>query len=195
MPLCRGVSTGNYRSMICTERIPVRIAQRVAHLDRQCHKCDGHHEPHTLLTTKCTVCTRYDSMVSNAKRPRRDGHSPGVAMTLPEFARWFAAQRRVCSYCHIPEELVASLGLSTQTGERLQRLGLDRIDGEKSYSVDNIVLCCFACNKAKSNTVSTDEMYGIGKSYGDVWEKRLAAAGQLWQRCPGYRSPRRTTSC
>jgi hypothetical protein len=36
-------------------------------------------------------------------------------------------------------------------------------------------------------------MYGIGKSYGDVWEKRLSATGQLWQRCPGYHSPRHST--
>ena len=153
---------------------------------RHCPHCDSRLEAHTDKVTACTVCTRYKSLVSNAKKERRDGSHPGCGLSLDVFAAWFAGQRRVCAYCDIPEELVALLDIRTQVGHRLQRLGVDRLSAERGYEPDNMVLACFACNKAKSNTFDTTEMSLIGEGIGRSWERRLAnaAVATTWRRCP-----------
>lgn len=140
------------------------------------------YEPHTDRTSGCTVCTRYQSMVSNASRVRRDGSAPGVEITLREFAAWVQRSALRCTYCHIPEHLIQFLDLRTQVDQPLSRLGIDRIDGDAPYRTGNIVLCCFACNKAKSNTFGADEMAGIGSAIALVWAIRLAKAGVTWER-------------
>jgi hypothetical protein len=138
-----------------------------------CPKCDSVFEAHTDKTPKCTVCARYDSLRSNAKKVRRDGHAPGLEMTLQEFAAWFSTQDRACEYCEIEEHLLVELGVKTQVGHVLQRLGLDRLDETQGYGVSNIALCCFGCNKAKSNTFTTEEMRIVGPAIRTAWEMRL----------------------
>ena len=103
-------------------------------------------------------------------------------MSLRDFAVWFASTPRRCGYCDVPELLVEQLGLRTQVDQQLTRLGIDRLDSNTSYNISNIVLCCFACNKAKSNTFTTEEMTVIGFAVADVWEKRLSGAGIEWIR-------------
>jgi len=138
------------------------------------------YEPHTERTAGCTVCTRYTSLISNAGRIRRDGSAPGVDITLREFATWLRTQPLRCTYCAIPEPLIQYLNLRTQVDQPLARLGIDRIDHHAPYNVSNIVLCCFACNKAKSNTFSQSEMQVIGAGIGKSWHARLHAAGISW---------------
>jgi hypothetical protein len=142
---------------------------------RGCRGCGHAVEAHSPAVSACTICTRYKTLVGNAKKVRRDGSAPGVEMTLAEFAEWFTTQERVCTYCHIPEELIGRLGVRTQVGHLLQRLGLDRLDTTAGYTVENIALCCFGCNKARSNTFSAAEMKVIGVSVAQVWQARLAA--------------------
>lgn len=161
---------------------------------RSCRSCGCSHEPHTPRTRSCTVCTRFSSLRSNAGKTRRDGASPGLGFGLDEFAAWFSAQDRRCAYCRIPESLIEELGLRTQVGLPLQRLGVDRLDGRVGYEIGNIVLCCFACNKARSNTFSAEEMAEIGPAVARVWRRRLAAAGITWDRSrpTGVRSARKS---
>lgn len=144
------------------------------------------YEPHTDRSNGCTVCTRYQSMVSNASRVRRDGSTPGVGISLQEFAAWVQRTPLRCEYCHIPEHLIQFLGLRTQVDQPLSRLGIDRLDGTAPYRAGNIVMCCFACNKAKSNTFDAAEMAGIGAAVARVWASRLLDAGVSWER-PGDR--------
>ena len=142
-----------------------------------CPKCESVFEAHTDKTPKCTVCARYESLRSNSKKVRRDGHAPGLEMTLLEFAAWFSDQARECEYCAIEEHILVELGVKTQVGHALQRLGLDRLDETQGYHVENIALCCFGCNKAKSNTFTTDEMRIVGPAIRQAWEMRLAKRG------------------
>lgn len=132
-------------------------------------------EPHTDRTPRCTVCVRYAAVVSNARRVRRDGKAPGLRMTRAAFAAWFTGQIRCCAYCGIRESQIVRLNLLTQVGQPLQRLGVDRIDAALPYQVGNIMLACFACNKAKSNTFSCDEMTVIGAAIAEVWRRRTLA--------------------
>lgn len=142
-----------------------------------CAVCGSDFEAHTAKTATCTVCTRYRSIVSNAKKTRRDGKAPGVSMTLTEFASWMKGRARRCEYCHIHEEQLVLLGMKTQVGLPLQRLGVDRVNDKEGYTTKNIVWCCFGCNKAKSNTFTHQEMLKVGESVRVVWEARLAKAG------------------
>ena len=111
---------------------------------------------------------------------RRTGVAPGLGFDLAAFAEWFARQPRECAYCHIPEYLIEELGVRTQVGLPLQRLGVDRLDGEQGYELGNIVLCCFSCNKARSNTFSAEEMEIIAPGISEAWSRRLAKIGITW---------------
>jgi hypothetical protein len=151
-------------------------------LHQVCTGCGTMYEPHTDKTSGCTVCTRFASLISNAQRVRRDGRIPGVEITLGEFANWVRTRSLRCDYCHVPEHLIQYLGIRTQVDQPLSRLGVDRVSTEFPYRLSNIVLCCFACNKAKSNTFSSDEMSAVGEAIAKVWQSRLAKAGVEWER-------------
>ena len=145
-----------------------------------CRRCGSSWEPHTAAAPGCTVCSRYDSLTGNAKKVRRDGSTPGVQLSRTGFATWFAAQPRRCTYCSVPEVLLYALGVRTQVGHLLQRLGLDRLDPTHGYALGNLALCCFACNKVKSNTFDTAEMRVLGHAVSLLWHKRLEAVGIHW---------------
>lgn len=149
-------------------------------MHHSCEACGVMYEPHTDRTTQCTVCTRFNSLVSNASRTRRDGSAPGVSITLQDFAVWLTGSPMRCAYCGVPEHLVEHLGLRTQVDQPLARLGVDRVDTRLPYSSTNMVLCCFACNKAKSNTFSEEEMRLVGSGIARAWQERLASVGVEW---------------
>lgn len=143
------------------------------HTTTVCKACESGYEAHTEKTDQCTVCTRYKAIVSNAGRVRRDGRAPGCEMTLGEFAEWVRENERACEYCQIDEVSLPLLGMKTQVGLPLQRLGVDRVRDGEGYHTGNIVWCCFGCNKAKSNTFSHEEMLVVGRGIREAWEKRL----------------------
>lgn len=146
-----------------------------------CPDCQHPYEPHTARTPKCTVCNRYSSLASNARRARRDGSSPGLALTLREFSDWFAAQPRHCTYCTIDEQHLPALGLLSQTGLPVSRLGVDRLNPADGYHPANMALCCFGCNKARSNTFTASEMRTVGAAIAATWRHRLADQGIDWR--------------
>ena len=78
-------------------------------------------------------------------------------------------------------ERVAKAHIRDADVSRLEDI-IDRLDTEKGYTPENMGLCCFACNKAKSNTFSTAEMWIIGPRISDVWSMRLSDAGITWSR-------------
>lgn len=139
-----------------------------------CKRCGAPFEPHTSLTPSCTVCVRYNAVESNAAKTRRDGNAPGLDLDRSQFALWFTHQDRACVYCGITETDLPRLGLTTQVGLPLQRLGIDRRSSTEPYRLGNIALCCFACNKVKSNTFTDEEMRQLGATVAALWADRLA---------------------
>lgn len=43
--------------------------------------------------------------------------------------------------------------------------GIDRIDNNKGYTINNVVACCFDCNRAKGNRTLQEYKSWIGRSY------------------------------
>ncbi len=121
---------------------------------------------------KCMDCQRWYNIGVNSKKVRKNKPSPELLMTEHEFLYWCKTRERRCFYCDIPETKIKEVGLKTQTGRPLSALGIDRLDPERGYEEDNIVFCCFACNKAKGDVFTPEEMQVIGRAIGEAWKRR-----------------------
>ena len=122
---------------------------------------------------KCMNCQRFYNVTVNSKRPRANKPSPKLNITENAFLDWCNSQNKACFYCGVEEKNIRKINLKTQTGKSLAALGVDRVDPEIGYDLSNIVLCCFACNKAKGDVFNHDEMSLIGESISRVWNTRL----------------------
>ncbi|HEY1040876.1 MAG TPA: hypothetical protein VGF30_15780, partial [Bacteroidia bacterium] len=85
-----------------------------------------------------------------------------------EFLKWHADQEKECFYCGITEEKISELLNSNKLftkrlKTRGRRLEFERLSSEEHYSnIDNLKLCCYWCNNAKTDTFTVDEFKLIG---------------------------------
>lgn len=95
------------------------------------------------------------------------------------FQSWLTSQDKKCFYCGITEEQIQKLlDRNLLTTKRLatrgRKLELDRKQSELSYdNLDNIVLSCYWCNNAKTDTFTHEEFLEIGKAFSKIWQQRL----------------------
>jgi len=80
-----------------------------------------------------TIRGRYKAYKSRASRSKMDFH-----LTFEQFSQYWDQQ---CFYCK----------------EKINGIGLDRVDNCKGYLINNIVPCCKICNKMKL-TMTQDEL-------------------------------------
>ena len=117
---------------------------------------------------RCKACELF-----NATRANERGRGKPLRMTREEMLGVFGlAPDRRCHYCGISEADYVGLAVPTPSGRPGLRLGLDRIDTQASYTVDNVVVCCLVCNRVKSSTFTYDEMVRIGERIEEVWKDR-----------------------
>lgn len=83
-------------------------------------------------------------------------------------------EERKCAYCGIPEELLFLF--ETKRAGRGERLEYDRLDSKKGYCEDNVVLACYWCNNAKTDTFSPGEFKKIAQAINELWNKKLTDA-------------------
>ena len=121
---------------------------------------------------KCKDCQRYYNVTVNAKRERSGGVTFAVAFSREEFLAWIATQSRKCRYCGVTDAELGTLGIKSQIKLKVEALGIDRLDPGAHYTLSNIALCCFACNKAKGNVFTEAEMTTIGRAIAEVWQGR-----------------------
>lgn len=85
---------------------------------------------------------------------------------------------RKCDYCSLSEIEISQLIrddkiFSKRLFQRGRSMEVDRKDSLQEYSINNIVLCCYWCNNAKTDEFSYDEFKFIGKSFKEIWRCRL----------------------
>lgn len=75
-----------------------------------------------------------------------------------DFIKWYSNVEKLCEYCGIDVH-----SNKKYRGHNSKRLTIDRMDSNKGYSMDNIVLACAICNTTKSNVLTYEQMKIVGK--------------------------------
>lgn len=74
------------------------------------------------------------------------------------FFEWYQSEPKRCVYCGMtPEEI------RVYKGHDALRLTVDRMDSNRGYSLDNMVLACPVCNTVKNNVLTYEQMLEVGK--------------------------------
>jgi hypothetical protein len=82
-----------------------------------------------------------------------------------EYVKWKSIKRIKLNNIEIKKEITFEQYLSFwqkpchYCGSQIKTVGLDRIDSKKSYNINNIVSCCWICNRAKM-ALSYDDFMG-----------------------------------
>lgn len=97
-----------------------------------CRKVRNYHTNNSIISI-------YRKMKYQSKR-RGFGE---LTLTFEEFKK-FREDNKSCYYCG--------------DGLPLYGSGMDRIDNGKGYTLDNVVPCCFKCNKIRNNSLTSEEM-------------------------------------
>jgi hypothetical protein len=104
---------------------------------------------------------------------RTNKGSPTIGFDIDEFCQWRKMQDLRCAYCRISERDLSTVGMRSQIQHIVKVLGVDRIDSDAGYTLDNLVPCCFVCNQIKGNRFTAEEMALIGPAVGEIWSSRL----------------------
>jgi len=96
-----------------------------------------------------------------------------------------------CAYCGIKQDTIDKLDIkikgNNQDNEdnfgltsrnRGKKLEVDQIEPKKGYIKDNVILCCYWCNNAKSDTFIVDEFKPIAKGINEAWKIKL---NKVWK--------------
>jgi 5-methylcytosine-specific restriction endonuclease McrA len=86
---------------------------------------------------------------------------------------------RNCHYCRISENQIQNLFEKDEINtkrwfKRGSRMEVDRMNPNQNYKIDNLALCCYWCNNAKTDEFTDIEFIPIGESFSLLWNKRLA---------------------
>jgi len=100
-------------------------------------------------------------------------------LQFPDFYDWYIAQKQKCYYCGITEEEIRKLIdnkkiVTKRLLTRGKRLELERKEPNKPYDdLENLVLCCYWCNNAKTDEFTEGEFRKIGMEIGKALKGRL----------------------
>lgn len=111
----------------------------------------------TVYNWKATASGQYSVIRQNTKNRGIE-----VTITRGEFINWYGNQNKICVYCGLSIEDIALLPPTYIRRSGKKRLSVDRMDNEKGYSIDNIVLACYMCNTIKNSFLTFEEMKEVG---------------------------------
>jgi hypothetical protein len=93
--------------------------------------------------------------------------------------RWWETTPKVCYYCLLPENAFDELHnlpghINKRFPQRGKSLEIDRKQADLPYSnIQNLVLACYWCNNAKTDTFTEEEFLQLGQVMKSIWENRL----------------------
>ena len=106
-----------------------------------------------------------------------------------DYKEWLAKQPQICHYCGLPKEylfLIKQIGEQWNMGLPAQwvtsrEFQVDRMDSNKGYSADNMVLACPICNTLKSYYWNYDEFKKIAELFLKAkWKKIVRVQPTLY---------------
>ena len=115
--------------------------------------------------TWCNECSRKNRQTPRARfvRLRKGAHERGYDWTL-NYEDTSGMLLDDCHYC------------GKHSVEEVKMHGLDRVDNDRGYHIDNVVTCCYQCNMAK-NTQTYEyfiqQSQNIAKRHPLIKDKRL----------------------
>lgn len=107
----------------------------------------------------CKVCCCQATPHKRYTNLARQGNHQ-VLFSCEEFIAWFNRQKPQCYYC--------GQNLISRNGGRMRNnalLTIDRKDNGLPYTIQNIVICCWRCNRAKGNWFTEQQMLEIAERY------------------------------
>jgi hypothetical protein len=105
------------------------------------------------------------AIINNYKGGAR---SRGYNFNLTE-KQFIELTQKDCFYCGTKPNTIAKWGHCY--GEYIYN-GLDRIENNKGYTIDNVVPCCFVCNRAKDTMTLQEFQNWIKKVYSKTFTKK-----------------------
>lgn len=136
----------------------------------QCKDC-GTTDERLLYRSKkmprCVDCQHYDNL---SKKPT----GGGVFFSREEFLEWRNKEgNRECVYCKCDGNELYERGiLNVRNKKRYEVIGVDRIDNNQPYKLENIVPCCGPCNSIRGSILTHSEMLDLSSKLSSIWEKR-----------------------
>ena len=104
------------------------------------------------------------SIIYSHKKHNAKSNNIEFDISRSEFIDWYLNQKKECYYCGISQDKI-TLNNDLMPNINIHRLTLDRLDSNKGYRLDNIVLCCARCNLIKNDFFTPEEMKEIGEKY------------------------------
>lgn len=106
-------------------------------------------------------------------------HFKKSVLSIEKFKKVFVEdpKKRICHYTHLSDydfqELRKAGGIKTKNA-RGRFMEIDRLNSNKEYSDDNIVLCCYWANNAKTDEFTYPEFFTfVGPAMEKVFRERL----------------------
>lgn len=126
---------------------------------------------------------RYDQWLKENRKVYQEikADYDGRFISYDEFEEFFGKDDgpRRCEYCKITEQEIKMMienGLITtkRLNTRGRTMEVDRRRPNGEYTKDNLVVCCYWCNNAKTDEFSEGEFILIGETMQKIWENRLS---------------------
>lgn len=127
-------------------------------------------------------CIQYNKLflASKLKQMTEDGREIKLdEKHLYLLHQWWEHTPKICYYCSLPEAMLDELHrqpehINKRYPQRGKSLEIDRQQADLPYhNIDNLVLACYWCNNAKTDTFTAVEFRHVGEVFKTIWEQRL----------------------
>lgn len=118
----------------------------------------------SIHSGKCVSCAQKGRPYEAVYNELRNKSRKQVTITYEEFLEIISP--KMCHYCGV--EVIVNKHVK-HNGENLSRAyQIDRKDNSLDYIPGNCVLCCWECNRVKSNVYTYEQMLKIGSVLSEV---------------------------
>ena len=157
------------------------------------NKCSRCHRTKLLKHFSRTMDGKFGYRYACKKcRKKKEGEGQKLSARKPTLARRFAHAKGSAKFRHISWSLNKSVYASlllypcTYCGGTLPKLGcgLDRKNNKQGYVENNVVPCCFTCNRVKGSEFSYEEMLSIGDLLRSIRLRRKTDETSLGNNVP-----------